>query len=399
MRFSEIVKSIGKKECIRQNKNIQKTCSTILGNTILYLNHDLLGSQKRILLCYVSPLHIDYGKGDIYHPLFLHINQMIKVLIDMNFSIDICDCNDKHAIVQLSGKQYDYILGFGKVYTELVKRGQCRQSILFITENNPEVVERKYKERVEYFRQRHPHLSITSAIVRKGYFDKEQFEISDDAIVISSEYNIHSMRSYFRSVYQINVNGLFNKTFQYDALHIKKYRNSFVWFGSQGIIHKGLDVLVDAFRQLPECTLNIYGIPLSEIKIIKPLLTQNIRVHSPVNVLSDTFIEEVVRKNMFVLSASCSEGMMSGIATCMLYGLIPIVSKETGYNSHSSILEFENCKLENVISKIQEVQQYDLEKVSKLSKDSYIYAQQHFTLECFRSRFSEIMNDIVECKR
>ena len=46
---------------IRQNKNIQKTCSTILGNTILYLNHDLLGSQKRILLCYVSPLHITFS--------------------------------------------------------------------------------------------------------------------------------------------------------------------------------------------------------------------------------------------------------------------------------------------------------------------------------------------------
>lgn len=238
MRFSEIVKSIGKKECIRQNKNIQKTCSTILGNTILYLNHDLLGSQKRILLCYVSPLHIDYGKVIYIIPCFTY-QPMIKVLIDMNFSIDICDCNDKHAIVQLSGKQYDYILGFGKVYTELVKRGQCRQSILFITENNPEVVERKYKERVEYFRQRHPHLSITSAIVRKGYFDKEQFEISDDAIVINSEYNIHSMRSYFRSVYPINVNGLFNKTFQYDALHIKNIEILLYGLEVKGLFTKG----------------------------------------------------------------------------------------------------------------------------------------------------------------
>ena len=240
---------------VNNNLVLKKIARKIIGSDLLYINHDLTKEQRRILISYVSPLHVDFLKDKVYHSLYYTVNQIISVFIDMGFSIDICDCNDKNAITRLEGNYYDYIFGFGKVYLELVKKNRCKSSILFVTENNPSVVEVKYNERISYFKKRHPEISVRSSIKRIGYFNMEQFEVSDYGIVLSSHYNAKTMASYFDKMFTINVNGLYNPNYIYKRCHIEQNRMHFLWFGSQGVIHKGLDILIDAFRTMPDCIL------------------------------------------------------------------------------------------------------------------------------------------------
>ena len=202
------------------------------------------------------------------------------------------------------------------------------------------------------------------------------------------------MASYFDKMFTINVNGLYNPNYIYKRCHIEQNRMHFLWFGSQGVIHKGLDILIDAFRTMPDCILNIYGVPQQEMKIVQPLLSSNIFVHKTCNVMSDNFLTEVVGENVFVVSASCSEGMMSGIATCMLHGIIPIVTKETGYESSSCIFEFEDYTVEKIQEAIREVNSLSLKDIYKLSQECFEYAHRQFTLEAFRKRFVEIVTEL-----
>lgn len=394
MIFKKILDSILSCNSVNNNLVLKKIARKIIGSDLLYINHDLTKEQRRILISYVSPLHVDFLKDKVYHSLYYTVNQIISVFIDMGFSIDICDCNDKNAITRLEGNYYDYIFGFGKVYLELVKRNRCKSSILFVTENNPSVVEVKYNERISYFKKRHPEISVRSSIKRIGYFNMEQFEVSDYGIVLSSHYNAKTMASYFDKMFTINVNGLYNPNYIYKRCHIEQNRMHFLWFGSQGVIHKGLDILIDAFRTMPDCILNIYGVPQQEMKIVQPLLSSNIFVHKTCNVMSDNFLTEVVGENVFVVSASCSEGMMSGIATCMLHGIIPIVTKETGYESSSCIFEFEDYTVEKIQEAIREVNSLSLKDIYKLSQECFEYAHRQFTLEAFRKRFVEIVTEL-----
>ena len=39
--------------------------------------------------------------------------QMIKVLIDMDYSIDVCACNNEDAALEMPSDYYDVIFGFG----------------------------------------------------------------------------------------------------------------------------------------------------------------------------------------------------------------------------------------------------------------------------------------------
>ncbi|HJV89802.1 MAG TPA: hypothetical protein VJ623_05805 [Holophagaceae bacterium] len=110
-------------------------------------------------------------------------------------------------------------------------------------------------------------------------------------------------------------------------------RREVLWFGSTGLIHKGLDLALEAFVQRPEWTLHVCG-PLSReprfVECYKRELTEfpNIRVHGFLDLNGDTF-RDLMTRCAFTLLASCSEGGAGGIvAASGNGGLMPLVSRE-----------------------------------------------------------------------
>ncbi|MCE8588374.1 hypothetical protein K0E75_12650 [Bacteroides fragilis] len=319
---------------------------------------------------------------------------MIYILSKLGFTIDLCYCNDLSVIDKLRGRKYDWVIGFGEVFKQILKIQNIEKSILFITENNPIIVEKKYNERLEYFKKRRNLVKIQN--YRNTFYDIEQYKIANWAICMNSTYNSKSMVSYFKKLYHINVNGFFNKHFILKENTDTERCNSFVWFGSTGVIHKGLDILVEAFAKLPSKRLNIYGISKQEIAMIKPYIGRNTFLHEKINVMDNTFISEVVEKNAFIVSLSCSEGMQSGVATCMLHGLIPIVTKETGYESQNFIFEFSDYHLDSVVNTILHTSSLSIAEINRLSRLVYDYAHKNFSLISFSNRFECIIKDLMK---
>ena len=362
---------------------------------ILNINLDITKVQPRVLLCYlpsISKLNLDIDK--LFHPNVYHSNQMIYILSKLGFTIDLCYCNDLSVIDKLRGRKYDWVIGFGEVFKQILKIQNIEKSILFITENNPIIVEKKYNERLEYFKKRGNLVKIQN--YRNTFYDIEQYKIANWAICMNSTYNSKSMVSYFKKLYHINVNGFFNEHFILKENTDTERCNSFVWFGSTGVIHKGLDILVEAFAKLPSKRLNIYGISKQEIAMIKPCIGRNTFLHEKINVMDNTFISEVVEKNAFIVSLSCSEGMQSGVATCMLHGLIPIVTKETGYESQNFIFEFSDYHLDSVVNTILHTSSLSIAEINRLSRLVYDYAHKNFSLISFSNRFECIIKDLMK---
>ncbi len=81
----------------------------------------------------------------------------------------------------------------------------------------------------------------------------------------------------------------------------------------------------------------------------------------------------------------------------MLYGLIPVVNKDTGFNRlNDKAIFFDNYKIQNiekVLNNLAGKEAADLESLSHKVKD---FASANFTLEAFESRFLEIIMDILE---
>lgn len=350
-----------------------------------------LQSQKRVALVYVPDAHSSYvNLESIYHPNIAQHLLMIQVLQEMGYIIDVYPCLGELPYNLNSNCIYDLIIGFGEVYLLLCQQSPQARKILFITENAPWVVEGKYQERLSYFHQRHQ--KNIRDIPRMGLYTMDMYKTSDTGIALTGPYNAIGMKKFLRDIKLLPVNAISGLSYKTGKKNLILSRSHFVWFGSNGLIHKGLDILIDVFRKLPELYLDIYGICKEEISQIK--LPENVCYKGYINVNSQAFIDEVVEKHAFVVSLSCSEGMMSGIATCMMYGIIPICTKETGYDDCPYVFTFDDWHIESVTKIIKECADMDIKRIKHLELVISEYAQMTYTNANFRDKLKQYIKEM-----
>ena len=358
---------------------------------IYNLNIDICKEQKRLAFVYLNSLYDKPYTNQVYHVNRIHIYQLLLPFINMGYVIDIYPAEYLHED-DIYDIKYDVIFGFGPTYMKLITNNPNALKILFITENAPWVVREKFAERLDWYKERTGKFP-QYARSRTNFYVDEMFSLSDYGISINGSNNISSMLSKLRPIYQLNVNALYGKHKDINKDH-KRTRRKFLWFGSTGAIHKGLDLLVEVFRRLPEYQLDVYGANQLELKDME--LPSNIVICNKINVLSERFIDEVVNEHSYVISLSCSEGMQSSIATCMMYGLIPIVSNETGYDDNPYAIIPESYDINQIMSVIKKCASTSSEELLKLEHDVMRFASSHYTIEQFTETYNQIISKIFK---
>ncbi len=104
-----------------------------------------------------------------------------------------------------------------------------------------------------------------------------------------------------------------------------------LYFASYGLLHKGLDLAVEAFREFPKWTLHVCGYTQRENEFMKSLnLPKNVIVHGFIDIESSIF-QELSENCGYVILPSSSEGIATSVLTAMGRGtMIPVVTKECG---------------------------------------------------------------------
>lgn len=362
--------------------------------SILNLNRNLLDkNQKKILLCYTIREFQMNVSNNISHANILHSLQMVKILINHGYAIDVLKTNDLLSVNKLQD-DYDLILGFGPVFEKIISDFNKGKKILFLTENDPRNVAIKYKEREDYFRLRHGSRLLKYSLKRDNFYTEKQIVNADIVIAMNSDYNLNLIKESGIPIYKINSNGIKNVNYIYDNSRVFMNRNNFVWFGSAGLIHKGLDILIDTFKLLPDKTLSIYGVDLRELPIINRRIPLNVHLCGRVDVYSQEYINEVLLKNTFIIFPSCSEGMSTAVATSMMHGLIPIITPECGFDNQEYFIEINDYHIESIIQTIKSLEIKTEKELKIMSEKVYHYSQKKFSLSYFTESFDRILTDI-----
>lgn len=362
---------------------------------IMNINDDVFNtSQRRVLLCFITtPLRLDLRRS-IFHPNILRANQMVTSLIKAGYIVDVCDCTDTVYFDLFKTIDYYAIIGFGPLYEALCEAMPNAKKVFYLTENDPLVFQHKYEQRIKYLKERHPEIKRVPANKRVQYYTNRQIELSTDAIIMTNECNSSRVRQLIPGYKTIKVNGMLNPNYSFSYGNIGERRKNFLWFGSIGALAKGLDILIDVFRELPQYNMNVYGVFPDEVSFLKRLkLPVNVRLRGKVSVQSDEFLE-VVNNNLFIISASCVEGMQSGVATCLRHGMIPLLTNECGYEKNPSIFLFEDYKVETIREAILEVEQKSDGELEIISRNAYEYGNREHTLESFVTKFTSIVNEL-----
>ena len=177
-------------------------------------------------------------------------------------------------------------------------------------------------------------------------------------------------------------------------------RNRFMWLGSDGLVHKGLDRVLEAFAVTPECHLTICG-PIERdkgfLKIYEKELyhTSNIETLGWVDNGSDRF-RELLRNTVALVYPSCAEGKSGAVLTCMQGGIIPIVSRESGVDVHDFGLVLQDSSIEEIISKVKDVSSMSAIELEQRSRRCWEHARKYHTRERFEEEYRQIIGEIIE---
>lgn len=368
----------------------------------LNINLDLCNSnQKKVLICYFPIANFDFD--NVSHSISFHANQMIHYFIQRGFCVDVVKSHkDDISYKKINQKHYDVVIGFGPLYIQYCIEHDVPLRVAFFTENNPVVVNEKYNERIEYFQKRHPNIDFKCSSRRMDFYTEEIFHLSDAAIIMQAGKNVKSFKEiYHDKLWCINSNSLVNPIYTFNESElpeiVKSSLSNYLWFGSRGFIHKGLDILLDAFGKLPYLRLDCYGIFRDEIPLFNKLKSANTANCGLVDVLSQEYINEVIYKHNFALLISCSEGMSTAVATCIMHGIIPIITRDCGFEETDCIIQIDDYSVDSIVEIIKYTQTLSIEQIVSMRSRCHEYAKKQFTLENFDKTFTTNMDQCLTC--
>lgn len=176
-------------------------------------------------------------------------------------------------------------------------------------------------------------------------------------------------------------------------------RRRFLWFGSGGLVHKGLDLVLEAFADMPEYELAVCG-PIHmerdlEAAYVRELYeSPNIRTLGWVDVAGERF-RKLRRTTLGVVYPSCSEGGGGSVITCLHAGLLPIVTREASVDLHGFGTELPEASVGAIREAVREMAATDPSTLRDQAMTAWRHARTQHTRETFARDYRRVAERIL----
>jgi len=224
-------------------------------------------------------------------------------------------------------------------------------------------------------------------------------EHCDYATTMGNDFTIGTYEYANKQIYKTNIPTY--TTYDWpENKNFEKCKKNFLWFGSTGLVHKGLDLVLEAFADLPDYNLTVCG-PIDEDEDFKKeyykelFETPNIFTKGWVDISSQEFID-IANSNIALIFASCAEAFNGGTVTCMQAGIIPIVSLETAVDIDPSYgVLLKDSTIPEIKKNVIKVSNLPEGKLSNMARNSWEYARNNHTQERFHESYKKAILDII----
>lgn len=178
-------------------------------------------------------------------------------------------------------------------------------------------------------------------------------------------------------------------------------RNNILWFGSSGMMHKGLDIAIDFAIEHPQFTLHICGGSRQEkdfwklyMPKIKPAC--NIVMHGFVDISSNEFAG-VLAECGILLNPSLSESGAVSVLNVLGNGaLLPVYSKGTGLDITDVGIEVEDVTYSNFKQALLDVATLPVETIEQKAWAAHRLVKERYTLDNYRETMYNHIKEIIE---
>ncbi len=185
-----------------------------------------------------------------------------------------------------------------------------------------------------------------------------------------------------------------------------KARTHFLWFGGGGAVLKGLDLILEAFAQLPEYTLHIIGPAAFEEEFARAYATElalpNIHRYPRPQLtkegemmVGDATFLSIANQCTTLIYPAASEGTSGAVIQAMHAGVIPFVTTETGIAEDAPV-HIITPTIETIMNTARMVASTDPLKLEQQAKEVWQWVRTHHTKETFTAAYSTFLDDVVK---
>ncbi|MCX7592790.1 MAG: glycosyltransferase [Fischerella sp.] len=224
-------------------------------------------------------------------------------------------------------------------------------------------------------------------------------EHADCAVVLGNEFTINTFRYANKPIYRVPIST--PEVYPWpEEKDFETCRKHFLWFGSGGFVHKGLDLVLDAFVEMPDYHLTICG-PINQEKDFEQAFykelynTPNIHTFGWIDISSPKFIE-IANSCVGIIYPSCSEGGGGCVITCMHAGLIPIVSYEASVDVHEDFgVTLKESSVAEIKNSIRAIANLPASKLKMMARNAWEYVRANHTREKFAESYRKTVDNII----
>ena len=350
--------------------------------------------KGEVLISYIiNPFILKKGEN-IYvsHSNIWECKQIVNSFLDLGYNVDVINYTNNYFFPK---KKYDYFIDIHKnlerLYPFLNKN--CKK-IFYLTGAHWLFQNSSEYQRLLSLQKRRGVTLVPRRVVEPSF----GVELADYIIALGNKFTLDTFSYSKRIIFNLPISSQIVFEFPKNK-NFDKCRNNFLWLGNMGMVHKGLDLLLETFSKLKDYNLYICGNISYEKDFEKEYRNElynmkNIYTIGWINVSSREFIE-ILDKCVAIIYPSCSEGGGGSVITCMHGGLIPIVSYEASIDIGDFGFMLKECTIFEIERVIKTVSSIDTEELKIRSKKTWDFVNNNHTQEKFSESFYYFLENVL----
>lgn len=370
---------------------IPKTVARLIGANSCEDVNDTVFSKNCLLLYILEPFKA--ASLSINHQNQWQARELARIIGEFGYNVDVIRFDSSR--VRLT-KKYDLVIDIHPGLNDCYKSHMTESclKIAYITGSNPKFANHAEDQRLaDLFRRRGVQLKPRR---HAKCFLKTEIESFDAFFFIGNDYNLRTYEELkLPPVYFIRNTGVC----RFPELGVNgKAPADFLFLGSGGQVHKGLDLLLEAFACLPKLNLFVcssFKRELDFCRAYRQELFRSKNIH-PVGFISTDSVQfrEICQRCSYVILPSCSEANAGSVLTAMAAGLIPIVSRECGF-SENEVHYLDDCKVETIASTVEVFSRRDLEWIGEESRRVKRVVAERYSMDNYTESVRMALEDLL----